>query len=130
MAGAAWQREWHKKHPGRKAVLAKRYRTKHKAKLAIAKRDSHLRCTYGITTKQYDIILALQGGVCAICKRPPKATRLHVDHDHHDGRVRGLLCYFCNRRVVGRLTLENARRVVEYLERDFDGRKVEEAKEE
>lgn len=31
---------------------------------------------------------------CAICKKPNK--RLHVDHCHSTGKVRGLLCYNCN----------------------------------
>lgn len=41
-------------------------------------------------------MLELQGGVCAICKKPPKKKRLEVDHDHRSGIVRGLLCWKCN----------------------------------
>lgn len=61
---------------------------------------------YGITAAQYDDILAAQGGVCHVCKLPPReGTLLHVDHDHSccpDWRktcgscIRGLLCFFCN----------------------------------
>ena len=42
-------------------------------------------------------MLAAQGGVCALCHRPPLAGKtLHVDHDHATGRVRGVLCFTCN----------------------------------
>jgi len=52
---------------------------------------------YGITESEYKKILAFQGGVCAICERPPKKQRLAVDHDHKSGIIRGLLCPSCNK---------------------------------
>lgn len=57
---------------------------------------------FNITVEEYDSILAAQGGVCAICERPPKnlSRRLCVDHDHSTGLVRGLLCSFCNRGIA------------------------------
>jgi hypothetical protein len=75
------------------------------------KRDYRLKYQYGITAKEYDELLGLQKGVCAICGRPPKTTRLHVDHKHQPKEralrkkkqqhlirpnVRGLLCWGCN----------------------------------
>jgi hypothetical protein len=51
----------------------------------------------GVTTAQYEAMLAAQGGGCAICGNPPKTRRLDVDHDHRTGKVRGLLCHRCNR---------------------------------
>jgi hypothetical protein len=44
--------------------------------------------TYGITLAEYDEMLEQQGGVCAICHRPPVTVRLSVDHDHAWKRVR------------------------------------------
>ena len=51
---------------------------------------------YGISPEEYDRRLALQNGVCAICKKKPKRRLLFVDHCHRTGKVRGLLCMKCN----------------------------------
>jgi hypothetical protein len=66
-------------------------------------RDLYLQRTYGITTAEYEAILEHQGGVCAICRKPPKKKRLAVDHDHRTSLVRGLLCTpGCNYKLLGR----------------------------
>jgi Autographiviridae endonuclease VII len=50
-----------------------------------------------MSVSEYKGVIARQFGVCAICRREPDAgRRLHVDHDHDTGRVRGLLCFTCN----------------------------------
>lgn len=51
---------------------------------------------FGITIEIYDQMLADQNGGCAICKRPPTAKRLAIDHCRTSGKVRGLLCGPCN----------------------------------
>ena len=56
---------------------------------------------YGITLEQYNEMVEVQGGRCAICNKIPPGTshisrRLAVDHDHVTGTVRGLLCSTCN----------------------------------
>jgi hypothetical protein len=57
---------------------------------------------HGLTPAQYDVMLASQGGVCALCGNPPnlqaakQASKLHIDHDHATGKVRALLCVNCN----------------------------------
>lgn len=57
---------------------------------------------YGITPEEYERLFLAQGGVCAVCfeketaKRNGVVRRLAVDHDHTTGKVRGLLCSWCN----------------------------------
>ena len=57
---------------------------------------------YGISVEEYDALLARQNGTCAICKGPQhngRQKRMHVDHCHETGLVRGLLCSRCNRGI-------------------------------
>jgi hypothetical protein len=93
-------------------------------KLSGRQRDQHLRRKYGISAKDYDRLLAEQGGGCALCGVRPEdlsagryRTYLHVDHCHETGRVRGLLCPEHNL-LLGRFgdSPEMFRRVLEYLE--------------
>lgn len=52
---------------------------------------------YGITVAQYNQMLENQFGVCGICmSEPADNKKLVVDHNHHTGKVRGLLCDPCN----------------------------------
>ena len=80
-------------------------------------RDSSLRFRHGITQANYEEILALQGGVCAICRHKyPEA--LCVDHDHRTGVLRGLLCQRCNRGLgLLRDDEDVLARAIEYLRR-------------
>jgi hypothetical protein len=63
-------------------------------------RDNNYRRNYGIDLQDYNAILERQNGTCAICHKESDSTgknsKLHVDHDHVTGKVRGLLCYRCN----------------------------------
>ena len=47
---------------------------------------------YGVSKRDWNRILAAQGGTCALCTRGPE----HIDHNHKTGVVRGLLCAGCN----------------------------------
>jgi len=51
---------------------------------------------YGITDEEYDVLEALRQHGCMICGRPEDHRRLHIDHNHDTGEVRGLLCSHCN----------------------------------
>jgi hypothetical protein len=51
----------------------------------------------GMTDEDYKQRFEQQNGVCAICGNPPKSRRLSFDHNHRTHRIRGLLCFRCNR---------------------------------
>lgn len=72
----------------------------------------------GVTDAEYQRLLEAQNGGCALCGRPPKTRRLHVDHDHRTGAVRGLLCFVCNRFLPASRDADWHRRAAEYLEPD------------
>lgn len=83
-------------------------------------RAGHLRRTYGITPEQYEELLARQEGRCAVCLKSAdkEGTNLAVDHNHKTGEIRGLLCRYCNHRVIGRHTdADLLRRMADYLDR-------------
>lgn len=90
-----------------------------------------LKGRYGIGVIQWNKMYALQNGICPICVKPiykPKNTlgrrSACVDHDHKTGRVRGLLCFHCNKYKVSNNTAETAARIYTYLSSDFDGRNL------
>jgi hypothetical protein len=70
----------------------------------------------GISDDDYFALLAAQGGHCKLCPNEPKTRRLHVDHDHKTGAVRGLLCHKCNRYLPAWVRPEWLRRAANYLE--------------
>lgn len=56
---------------------------------------------YGMSSQDYDRMVAAQGGKCALCgtTETGRGTRFrswNVDHCHKSGVVRGLLCNSCN----------------------------------
>lgn len=58
-----------------------------------------LKYRYGITLADYEALLVVQGGRCAICatdKPGGNLTKWSVDHCHDSAKVRGLLCAACN----------------------------------
>lgn len=99
----ARQERFREEHPERIQAAQAKWR----GKRTVAYREYKLKVTYGLTLEQYLAMLDSQGGVCAICGRPPKTSGrpLHVDHDHAccPGKdscgkcVRALLCGNCNR---------------------------------
>ena len=56
-----------------------------------------------LTFEQFNDLLVLQKGLCAICDKPESSVHqsgtkrlLSIDHDHDTNKVRGLLCKKCN----------------------------------
>lgn len=66
--------------------------------------------------RDYDGLLAFQGGGCAICGKRPGVRRHHRDHDHKTMRMRGILCPKCNISLHGHFTPEWLRAAAAYLD--------------
>ncbi len=100
--------------------FSKKYNTEEEAKLAqrVNNRTRQLKCRYGLTIQDYDDMLNKQKGVCAICETdeaiPNTGYRLHVDHNHTTGKVRGLLCTKCNK-ALGFVENTNIQKLFEYF---------------
>ena len=83
-------------------------------------RKAWLKYRYGMTPDELEAIIREQAGRCRLCKRLPTGKRgcakLHIDHCHTTGKVRGLLCHNCNK-AIGHLRddPELALAVAEYL---------------
>lgn len=86
--------------------------------------DSDIKKMYGLPRGWYAGKVAEQNGLCAICGKPEqriikgRTIRLSVDHCHSTGKVRQLLCSFCNH-MLGMVKDDPAllRAAADYLER-------------
>ena len=65
-------------------------------------RKYHIKRYYGLEWVDYELLYESQNGKCKLCLSPillyerDKLGVAHVDHCHNTGKVRGLLCHFCN----------------------------------
>jgi hypothetical protein len=83
------------------------YDKEYAEKYKYARKGYRLKQRYGISVEEYESLLILQNGVCAICMgaenffcKVDKTIRsLAVDHDHESKKIRGLLCNKCNRGI-------------------------------
>lgn len=99
-------REWKKQNPER--VKLNRWK-------------NNLR-VYGLTIEEYEAIKEEQNGLCAICKNPPSGKgpygKLHVDHNHTTGEIRGLLCSPCNKAIgIFKENINYLESAIKYLEK-------------
>lgn len=100
-ARRAWRARYRASEKGRatEKAYSDRYRREHPE----VYRRAAFKLYHGVERDEADRMIAAQGGLCAICCREPSkiyrghCSRLHVDHDHRTGKVRGMLCIACNR---------------------------------
>jgi len=98
-----------RKNPYGKVSAAERsrlWRIEFPEKAKATDRNARLKHVFGITEDQFEQLLDRQNHRCAIClkHKSEHKTRFHIDHNHKTGEIRGLLCNFCNRRLIGRHT--------------------------
>jgi hypothetical protein len=70
------------------------------AKDPLKRRKRKLMSKYGLTLEDYDNMLKAQDYKCKICGTEDTRNKSYkffpVDHCHRTGKVRGLLCDYCN----------------------------------
>jgi hypothetical protein len=95
---AEYQKEYYKNNAEEKKTYQREYRLRNIDRIKKKDRLKHLRRNYGITGAQYEMMHASQNGHCAICGKAEwhKNGNLSIDHDHKTGKIRGLLCNWCN----------------------------------
>lgn len=124
------KRAYEKRNPKRVAAARGRHRRRNIEKHNAVRREHYRRnpekyreynlSRYGITSAEYDAILAAQGHRCACCGTTANrdGKRLFVDHDHETGAIRGIICRNCNRGISALGDgIEGVRRALDYLER-------------
>jgi hypothetical protein len=104
---------WKKKNPDKVAANQLSYKKRNPGKRQKSNLDNKYKYRYGISLNEFKEMCVSQHNLCAICL---SFTKLCVDHDHKNGRVRGLLCGPCNR-AIGCLKDSSvaAERAVSYL---------------
>lgn len=82
---------------------SRKYREMRKAASPVGRAQPKI--TYGLTDEELRQLFENQEGLCAICSKMicfecpalhKCLQRMHIDHDHKTGEVRGLLCSRCN----------------------------------
>ena len=111
-----YKREYREKHREKARAYAREYRRKNKEKRKESQRRYYHEVTkpkkispllrrlkeHGLMLEQYQTLLIEQDMRCGICgfRQPAKIEHqyqtLQIDHDHSNGKVRGLLCHQCN----------------------------------
>lgn len=84
------------------------YREKFEAGNPTSRKNRQLKTHFGITLEEYTRMLEKQNFVCKICQKPETRCiggvhntlrSLCVDHCHKTGKIRGLLCAYCNKAI-------------------------------
>lgn len=126
----AKQKEYNKKYLSKREnkktqqLAVANWKRQNPVEAEVIRRRAYLKRHYGITLEQYNALLEKFGGRCWICKKHQEefVKYLNVDHDHTTGEVRGLLCYTCNRNLIGRhRDPELLRSAASYLDGPFTG---------
>lgn len=107
----ATYKKWYEKNVDKKRAYSRAYYAANKEKRKQVAREykaknpgfwrkSHIKRLYGITVERVEEMRIAQGNKCAICadefSNEKKGKKLHIDHCHSSGVVRGLLCQKCN----------------------------------
>jgi len=110
-------KEYKRKTKEKQKEYRKKYNTKESG---VAKnREYFLKTRYGITIEQFETFFDLQDRKCALCRSETSdGKNFVVDHCHKTGKIRGILCSFCNRALgMFKDDTEILKKAIEYLEK-------------
>jgi len=86
-------RNWQTRNRDKMREINRKWHAANRDKSNYAKRAARL----GMTADELEAFLLKTKNRCMICgKRAKAAEKFHIDHDHKDRAVRGLLCLSCN----------------------------------
>lgn len=102
----------------RTSAYNKRYAKENPELMKKKDRRSSLKRFWGMTVEQYEAMKEKQGGTCALCPKTESNPhkRLCIDHDHENGKIRGLLCDNHNRAMgLFKDSIEDMEKAISYL---------------
>lgn len=103
--------KWLKKNLQKNKDRRKYLRTLDKTRV----KNSELKSHYGITLDDYNNLIKIQDNKCKICDK--YIEKLCIDHCHTTGKVRGLLCKYCNSGLgFFKDSLQSLKSAIQYLE--------------
>ena len=109
-------KEYRENNPEKIKELKEKYKETRKEIRKPSERKYHLKTKYGITDLEYKEMYDKQNGNCLLCNKNVEYKKLHIDHCHKSGRIRGLLCSNCNL-ALGNFkdNIEVLKKAIEYL---------------
>lgn len=97
----------------------KKYYDNNREKIIAYKRKHRLNSFYQITEEDFESMYKSQNGQCAICLIHMEFnSKIHIDHSHKTGKVRGLLCKKCNLALGFIENEEFRKKAIIYLEKN------------
>lgn len=98
------QKEWVKNNKEKVRILNLKNREKRKIYYSSpegieSSRRAHLKRMFNLTLEEFNQKLEEQNYRCALCEGTETRDKhkvFAVDHDHSNGKIRGLLCWKCN----------------------------------
>lgn len=99
----------------------KEYNERNPEKTTARRRCGQLKFKYNLSNEEYNRLVELQNGICAICNKVPNYNlrynyQLVIDHDHENSSVRSLLCHKCNQALgLFKDNIETIKSAYEYL---------------
>jgi len=128
-----YYRNWYQAHKEQRREYVKNYRLKNREKFREYYRmyirnhkeyvkNEVLKVRYGLTIEDFNNLLKKQDYKCAICGEPLDLSsrfKVHIEHNHKTGKVRGIVCNKCNQGLGGfRDNIEYLQKAIEYLKRN------------